>query len=171
MTSAKFPPLGHVPKNMHAWSIRKDRHGPPEQAMQLEVLPTWELDSHDVLVLVMAAGVNYNGVWASLGEPVSPLDGQKNVSRRRFGRLRRRCCPSARHFCALGSLSGIRSNAAELSASADGSALLRYAPRSHPRAMHHEPWKGYRAFLRLDFDARPVVHAAGLSRRQAIEHA
>jgi hypothetical protein len=59
----------------------------------------------------------------------------------------------------------------KLSARADGSALLRYAPRSHPRAMHHEPWKGYRAFLRLDFDARPVVHAAGLSRRQAIEHA
>ena len=33
--------------------------------MQVEVVPTWELDSHDVLVLVMAAGVNYNGVWAS----------------------------------------------------------------------------------------------------------
>ena len=40
--------------------------------MQIEVLPTWELDSHDVLVLVMAAGVNYNGVWASLGTPISP---------------------------------------------------------------------------------------------------
>ena len=74
----EIPPLGHVPKNMYAWAIRKERHGPPETAMQLEVLPTWELDSHDVLVLVMAAGVNYNGVWASLGEPISPLDGHKN---------------------------------------------------------------------------------------------
>ena len=41
-------------------------------------MPTWELDSHEVLVLVMAAGVNYNGVWASLGKPISPLDGHKN---------------------------------------------------------------------------------------------
>jgi len=67
----EIPPLGHVPANMYAWTIRKDRQGPPEEAMQLEVVPTWELDSHDVLVLVMAAGVNYNGVWASLGEPIS----------------------------------------------------------------------------------------------------
>ena len=44
------------PKSMYAWVIRKDRHGPPDQAMQVEVVPTWELDSHDVLVLVMAAG-------------------------------------------------------------------------------------------------------------------
>ena len=35
----EIPPLGHVPKNMHAWVIRKDRHGPPESAMQLEVVP------------------------------------------------------------------------------------------------------------------------------------
>src|SRR5215475_9315854 len=74
----EMPPLGHVPKNMYAWAIRKDRHGPPDQAMQIEVLPTWQLDSHEVLVLVMAAGVNYNGVWASLGKPVSTLDGHKN---------------------------------------------------------------------------------------------
>ncbi len=74
----EIPPLGHVPENMYAWAIRKERHGPPESAMQLEVVPTWTLDSHDVLVLVMAAGVNYNGVWASLGEPISPLDGHKN---------------------------------------------------------------------------------------------
>ena len=26
----------------------------------------------------MAAGVNYNGVWAGLGEPISPIDGHKN---------------------------------------------------------------------------------------------
>jgi len=56
----EIPPLGHVPKNMYAWAIRKERQGPPDEAMQVEVLPTWELDSHDVLVLVMAAGINYN---------------------------------------------------------------------------------------------------------------
>lgn len=71
----EIPPLGHVPAKMHAWAIRQERHGPPEQAMRKEVVPTWALDSNEVLVLVMAAGVNYNGVWAALGEPISPLDG------------------------------------------------------------------------------------------------
>ena len=74
----EIPPLGHVPAKMHAWVVRKDRHGPPEQSMQLEVVPTWPLDSHDVLILVMAAGVNYNGVWAALGTPISPIDAHKN---------------------------------------------------------------------------------------------
>ncbi len=73
----EIPPLGHVPKNMYAWAIRKERHGEPDVAMQLEVLPTWELDSHEVLVFVMAAGVNYNGIWAALGEPMSVLDVHK----------------------------------------------------------------------------------------------
>ncbi len=37
-----------------------------------------ELDSQDVLVLVMAAGVNYNGVWAALGPADQPVfDGHK----------------------------------------------------------------------------------------------
>ena len=74
----EIPPLGYVPSKMYAWAIRKERHGEPEKAMQIEVVPTWELDSHDVLVLVMAAGVNYNGVWAGLGTPISPIDGHKN---------------------------------------------------------------------------------------------
>ncbi len=74
----ELPPLGHVPKNMYAWAIRRERHGNPDTAMQIEVLPTWEIDSHEVLVLVMAAGVNYNGVWASLGKPITPLDVHKN---------------------------------------------------------------------------------------------
>ncbi|MCW9040516.1 MAG: crotonyl-CoA carboxylase/reductase, partial [Rhodospirillales bacterium] len=70
----EIPPLGHIPKNMYAWSIRRERHGEPEEAMQVEVVPVPELDSHDVLVMVMAAGVNYNGVWAALGKPISPFD-------------------------------------------------------------------------------------------------
>jgi hypothetical protein len=44
----EIPPLGHVPKNMYAWTIRKERHGPPEDSMKVEVVPTWSLDSHDV---------------------------------------------------------------------------------------------------------------------------
>ncbi|MBT5374749.1 MAG: crotonyl-CoA carboxylase/reductase [Rhodospirillaceae bacterium] len=70
----EIPPLGYVPKQMYAWAIRRERHGEPEKAMQVEVLDTPVLDSHEVLVLVMAAGVNYNGIWAGLGTPVSPFD-------------------------------------------------------------------------------------------------
>ena len=65
----EIPPLGHVPANMYAWTIRRERHGPPEESFQVEVVPTWPLGETDVLVLVMAAGVNYNGIWAGLGEP------------------------------------------------------------------------------------------------------
>jgi crotonyl-CoA carboxylase/reductase len=74
----EVPPLGHVPATMHAWAIRKDRHGPPETSMQLEVVPTWPLAEDEVLVYVMAGGVNYNGVWAGLCQPISPLDVHKN---------------------------------------------------------------------------------------------
>ncbi len=70
----EIPPLGHVPKRMYAWAIRRERHGPPEEAMQVEVVETPAIDSNEVLVLVMAAGVNYNGVWAGLGTPISPFD-------------------------------------------------------------------------------------------------
>jgi len=41
-------------------------------------LPTWPIADDEVLVLVMAAGVNYNGVWAGLRTPISPIDGHKN---------------------------------------------------------------------------------------------
>src|SRR5690606_30792516 len=73
----EIPPLGHVPAKMYAWAIRRERHGVPEKAMQIEVVDTPALDSHDVLILVMAAGVNYNGVWAALGEPISVFDVHK----------------------------------------------------------------------------------------------
>ncbi len=70
----EIPPLGHVPEKMYAWAIRRERHGTPEEAMLIETVPTPDIDSDEVLVLVMAAGVNYNGVWAALGKPVSPFD-------------------------------------------------------------------------------------------------
>jgi crotonyl-CoA carboxylase/reductase len=73
----EIPPLGHVPPKMHAWAIRRERHGEPDTAMQLEVIDTPQVGDTEVLVLVMAAGVNYNGVWAALGQPISPFDGHK----------------------------------------------------------------------------------------------
>jgi crotonyl-CoA carboxylase/reductase len=71
----EIPPLGHVPAKMHAWVLRRERHGNPDTALLREVVDTPTIDPYEVLVLVMAAGVNYNGVWACLGQPVSVFDG------------------------------------------------------------------------------------------------
>jgi len=73
----EIPPLGHVPKSMHAWVIRRERQGVPVDAMKVEVVDVPNIDSNEVLVLVMAAGVNYNGVWAGLGTPISMFDVHK----------------------------------------------------------------------------------------------
>ena len=74
----EVPPLGHVPKNMHAWVIRRERHGQPNSAMQLEVVPTPKVGPDEVLVHVMAAGINYNSIWAAMGKPVSVFDVHKH---------------------------------------------------------------------------------------------
>ena len=73
----EMPPAFHVPEKMYAWAIRRERHGRPGSAMQVEVVNTPAIGDDEVLVLVMAAGVNYNGVWAALGTPISPFDGHK----------------------------------------------------------------------------------------------
>jgi crotonyl-CoA carboxylase/reductase len=73
----EMPPMGYVPKQMYAWAIRRERHGEPNKAMLQEVVEVPKLESNDVLILVMAAGVNYNGVWAALGEPMSVFDVHK----------------------------------------------------------------------------------------------
>ena len=73
----EMPPAFHVPEKMYAWAIRRERHGPPSTAMQVEALPTPTIGDDECLILVMAAGVNYNGVWAAMGVPISPFDGHK----------------------------------------------------------------------------------------------
>ncbi len=70
----EIPPMGYVPAKMHAWAIRRERHGDPDKSMLEEIVDVPEIDSHEVLVLVMAAGVNFNGVWAALGTPISVFD-------------------------------------------------------------------------------------------------
>lgn len=73
----EIPPMGHVPSQMYAWTIRRERHGNPDKAFEVEVVDVVKPDSNEVLVFVMAAGVNYNGVWAGLGVPISPFDVHK----------------------------------------------------------------------------------------------
>ncbi|HZU40747.1 MAG TPA: crotonyl-CoA carboxylase/reductase [Solirubrobacteraceae bacterium] len=56
---------------MAAWVIRREREGEPVDAFQLEEIEVPEPGAFEVIVRVMAAGVNYNNVWAALGQPVS----------------------------------------------------------------------------------------------------
>jgi crotonyl-CoA carboxylase/reductase len=62
---------GTLPEKMAAWVIREDREGEPKDAMQVEEIDVPEPGAFEVIVRVMAAGVNFNNVWASLGKPVS----------------------------------------------------------------------------------------------------
>ena len=64
------PPVGEVPARMHAQVVRPDRLGEPEKAIQDEVIEVPEIGPNEALVMVMAAGVNFNNVWAARGVPV-----------------------------------------------------------------------------------------------------
>ena len=61
---------GTLPETMAAWVIRKEREGEPIDAFQLEEIEVPEPGAFEVIVRVMAAGVNFNNVWAALGQPV-----------------------------------------------------------------------------------------------------
>ena len=62
---------GELPKTMAAWVIRQEREGDPVDAFQLEEIEVPEPGAFEVIVRVMAAGVNFNNVWAAQGNPVS----------------------------------------------------------------------------------------------------
>jgi crotonyl-CoA carboxylase/reductase len=73
LTNAAEPSVepGTLPEKMTAWVIREERFGEPIDAFQLEQIEVPEPGPLEVVVRVMAAGVNYNNVWAALGKPVS----------------------------------------------------------------------------------------------------
>ena len=67
------PPLGEVPEKMHAFLVRQDRFGEPKDAWRREIIPVPTLKPDEVLVYVMATGINYNNVWAALGFPLDVI--------------------------------------------------------------------------------------------------
>jgi len=70
----EVPPIGEVPKYMYAQLIRPERFGDPVHAFQVEKVETpVDLKPCEALVMVMAAGINYNNVWAALGVPVNVI--------------------------------------------------------------------------------------------------
>jgi crotonyl-CoA carboxylase/reductase len=69
----EIPELGAVPERMYAQLIRPERYGEPRTAFQVEPVQVPSIGPREVLVYVMAAGVNYNNVWAARGDPVDVI--------------------------------------------------------------------------------------------------
>jgi crotonyl-CoA carboxylase/reductase len=68
-----LPALGEVPETMAAQVVRQERFGDPAQAFEVEEVEVPPLGPDDVLIAVMAAGVNFNNVWAARGIPVDVI--------------------------------------------------------------------------------------------------
>src|SRR3989304_8742876 len=70
----EIPPSGTVPKQMYAQVIRPERFGEPARAFQVEKVDVPAgLKPNEALVCVMAAGVNFNNVWAARGGPATAI--------------------------------------------------------------------------------------------------
>ncbi|MCP3975808.1 MAG: alcohol dehydrogenase catalytic domain-containing protein, partial [bacterium] len=68
-----LPPLGEVPETMFAQVVRSDRFGDPRTAFQVEEVEIPPLKPREVLIATMAAGINYNNVWAARGIPIDVI--------------------------------------------------------------------------------------------------
>lgn len=76
------PELGVVPSKMLAQVIRAERFGEPRDAFHVEAVEVPALGAREVLVYVMAAGVNYNNVWAAMGIPVDVIKARQKKGER-----------------------------------------------------------------------------------------
>ena len=72
-----LPPVGVVPKRMIAQVLRSDRLGDPVQAFRSEEIEVPQPKPGEVLVAVMAAGLNFNNVWAAKGVPIDVIATRK----------------------------------------------------------------------------------------------
>ena len=68
-----LPKIGETPKKMYAAVLRQENYGRPIEAFKIEKVNVPKIGENDVLIAVMAAGVNYDGVWAALGNPVDVI--------------------------------------------------------------------------------------------------
>jgi len=77
-----MPPIGEVPRRMFAQLVRQERFGAPAQAFRVEEVEVPALAADEVLVYVMAAGINYNNVWAAVGSPVDVIKARQKAGAR-----------------------------------------------------------------------------------------
>jgi len=76
----EIPPLGHVPKTMYGQLIRAERFGEPKVAFKIEKIAVPDIKPDEALVYVMAAGINFNNVWAALGSPVNVIAARQKAN-------------------------------------------------------------------------------------------
>ena len=62
---------GELPETMAAWVLRPEREGDLDTAYEIEEVEVPEPGPFEAVVRVMAAGVNFNSIWAALGKPIS----------------------------------------------------------------------------------------------------
>lgn len=72
-----LPHVGEVPKRMLAQVIRSNRLGDPIKAFQIETMDVPMPGEGEVLIAVMAAGLNFNNVWAARGLPIDVIASRK----------------------------------------------------------------------------------------------
>ena len=72
----EIPPIGEVPKQMHAQLVRPDRFGDPTTAILDEVVDVPELGPHDALVMAMACGCELQQRLGRAGHAVDVTKGQ-----------------------------------------------------------------------------------------------
>jgi crotonyl-CoA carboxylase/reductase len=68
-----LPPLGEVPPRMFAQVVRQSRFGEPRDAFRVEEVGTPAPGPGEVLIAVMASGINFNNVWAARGIPIDVI--------------------------------------------------------------------------------------------------
>lgn len=68
-----LPPVGEIPRTMVAQVVRQDRLGAPKDAFREELVDVPTIAADQVLVAVMATGINFNNVWAAQGVPIDVI--------------------------------------------------------------------------------------------------
>lgn len=77
----EVPPVGEVPPKMYANLVRPENfnEAEPGKAFTVEVVETPPVGRNQVIVAVMAAGINYNNVWAAKGIPIDVTKVQGSI--------------------------------------------------------------------------------------------
>jgi crotonyl-CoA carboxylase/reductase len=68
-----LPAIGEIPIKMFAQVVRQDRFGDPRTAFQVEEVDVPDIKPYEVLIGTMAAGINFNNVWAARGIPIDVI--------------------------------------------------------------------------------------------------
>lgn len=64
---------------MFAQVIRQSRYGDPRDAFRIEQVDVPPIKSDEVLIATMAAGINFNNVWAARGKPIDVIENRKKM--------------------------------------------------------------------------------------------